>query len=630
MSSKLFYSLFLTILFISVAERLNADFPKVQSPIAYEFERKYEDYTRYTLYLPMRDSVLIAVDAYLPDDLEEGEMIPAILHQTRYWRAFDFRFPMSLFLKNPIGPLKDFVEACVQNGYAFVNVDARGSGASFGSRAHPWTAQEIEDGYDIVEWIIRQPWSNGKVASGGASYSGTTSEFLMTTMHPAIKAIVNMYALFDVYEDNAFPGGVHHYWFTKNWGEANEALDNNRLPFGGFSTRLSIRGVSPVNTRGGRRMLRQAIREHQNNGNVHDGALEITFRDDVAKNSGGVGVNEFSPHFCVYRFNEAQIPVYNYTGWMDGAYHNANIKRYLNLDYPGNKLIIGPWEHGGVYNISPANPKSAEFDHIGELMKFLDYHVKGIETGIENEPAVFYYTMVEEKWKASDVWPPANANFINFYLHENNSLILSGVPREAKPDTLKYDTTFGTGVETRWRSLMGRIKSPEMYHYWNDTAVHLLSYQSQAFTSPVEITGHPVINLNLSALDSDDGTIFVYLEDIDPDGNATYITEGQRRLIHSKLLDEPWPVKKAVPVYNSYLRADASPMEAGEIREVTFDLLPTSYLIREGHSIRISITGGDKDHFAAINEPGDRFLIYTNRKHPSRIELPLIFHEMND
>ena len=72
-------------------------------------------------------------------------------------------------------------------GYAVVKADVRGSGASFGPWPFPWSPDEITDGAELVDWIVRQPWSNGKVGAFGTSYLGATSEFLLVNRHPAVK-----------------------------------------------------------------------------------------------------------------------------------------------------------------------------------------------------------------------------------------------------------------------------------------------------------------------------------------------------------------------------------------------------------------------------------------------------------
>src|SRR5262249_45132239 len=112
-------------------------------------------------------------------------------------------------------------------GYTWIDVDVRGTGASTGSWPCPWSRDEVDDGAEVVNWIVHQPWSNGRVGSLGISYDGTAAEMLGTARHPAVRAIAPMFSLYDVYTDVAFPGGIHLSWFTERWSRFNAALDRN-------------------------------------------------------------------------------------------------------------------------------------------------------------------------------------------------------------------------------------------------------------------------------------------------------------------------------------------------------------------------------------------------------------------
>jgi len=113
----------------------------------------------------------------------------------------------------------------VTRGYAYVIVDVRGSGASFGTRRAELGPREVRDGSEVVDWIVRQPWSDGRVGATGVSYVGTTAELLLVNQHPAVKAIVPQFSLFDAYPDIVFPGGVQHTWFLKIWAQVVSAMD---------------------------------------------------------------------------------------------------------------------------------------------------------------------------------------------------------------------------------------------------------------------------------------------------------------------------------------------------------------------------------------------------------------------
>lgn len=593
-------------------------------PYDYTTQKKYKGIEYRSLYLTMRDSVRLAIDVYLPKSRKKDEKLPALMHQTRYWRKPQLKFPVSMFSRGLLGRTGKMIRNIVACGYAIVNVDVRGSGASFGSHPHPWTVDEVKDGAEIIDWIIKQDWADGNVGSLGASYSGTTAEFLATNQHPNLKAVALLYSLYDVFEDNAFPGGIHHTWFTESWGRANDAMDKNELPENARKYRALVGGVSLVQTKNRRELLRQAIAEHANNRNVHDGALTVDFRDDVPQDGFIKNMDVFSPHLFTQKINETKVAVYSYSGWMDGGYQNAAIKRYLNLTVPNNKLLLGPWEHGGSFNISPYAPTRAGFDHTAELLKFFDYHLKGIQNGLYDEPRIHYFTLGAERWQASNVWPPANSTLLPFYLHGDKSFNRQNPTDAEKICTHHEDNTCRSGRQSRWRALNGKIVTAQMYYDWNENAKKFLSYTGEPLAKDLEMTGHPLADLYISLSDNaTDGSVFVYIEDIDEKGIAHHVTEGELRVSHRKLTEQPI-YKEASEAARSHCRTDYCPVKPQEIAHLRFDLLPVSYLFQKGHRIRISIAGADIDHFEIINPQGYDINIHHSPQFPSSVSLPIV------
>ena len=114
------------------------------------------DYEYTSRYLTMRDGVRIAVDLYLPKKLPAGSHLPTIVLQTRYFRSHRIAWPFSAFWPGLYEPR---IARYVQHGYAFVVVDVRGTGASFGTREQEWTPDEIRDGAEVVGWIVAPVWS---------------------------------------------------------------------------------------------------------------------------------------------------------------------------------------------------------------------------------------------------------------------------------------------------------------------------------------------------------------------------------------------------------------------------------------------------------------------------------------
>lgn len=592
------------------------------SPYPYLDRAQYDGIEYHTYYITMRDSVKIAIDLYLPKGLEEGKEIPAIMHQTRYWRRPQLRWPTSMFTKGLIGRQGQIIKDIVAQGYAVVNVDSRGSGASYGERAYPWTMDEVKDGAEIVDWILAQEWSSGKVGSIGASYSGTTAEFLTVNQHPAVKAVILLYSLFDVYADIAFPGGIYHEFFVDNWGRFNSKLDRSKLPRGGLIAKLLVKGVARVKTDNKRKDFKAALRDHEANLQVSETSQGVVYRDDAPSSGVVTSSDVFSPHSYVKEINASGAAVYSYSGWMDGNYQHSCVKRHLSLDNPLNKLTIGPWEHGGKYNCSTYAPAEAAFNHTAEFLKFFDYHLKGLENGLYEEPKIHYFTVGEESWKSTEQWPPKTSKTLNFYFNENNSLSESR-PKEANAfDVYKVDTTALTGDDSRWKSVIGMLKTPEVYTERAEQHEKILVYTSEPIATDLTISGHPIAHLNISSSEPD-GNFHVYLEEISPEGKIRYISEGLIRGIHRKVSgSEKCPGKDIVPCH-SFLREDGSPLKVNSPEEIVLDLLPISYKVPKGHRIIISLAGADKSHFKLMHKAEPEWKVHRSEKLNSYVELPI-------
>ena len=136
-------------------------------------------------------------------------------------------------------------------------------------------------------------------------------------------------------------------------------------------------------------------------------------------------------------------------------------------------------------------------------------------------------------------------------------------------------------------------------------------------------TGHPIITLYVASSEKD-GAFYVYLEDVAADGQCRYVTEGVMRALHRRTSETPRNLKSVGP-YRSLGRSDAELLTPGEATELCFDLIPTSWLFRKGHSIRIAVSAADRDHFSRI--PGGRppeLTFYREVARASAIELPVI------
>jgi uncharacterized protein len=560
-----------------------------------------------SLYVPMRDGALIAVDVTLPADIPQGRRLPAVVETTRYWRAIAGRGPNA------------FVQYLVSRGYAVVRADERGTGASTGTWRHPFPPEAVADARELVDWTTAQPWSNGAVGGAGVSYEGATVFMLAATGHPAVKAVVSQFATMDVYSEIAYPGGDRLEWFVHNWSELARRLDAGDRP-GDPQAR-----IEPVDADAGGQML-AAILARRANPDIERTFRDVVFRDDPSP-TVGASLDDLSPYRWLEAVERSGAAVYDWGSWMDAGTANAVLARFLTLRNP-QRAVIGPWSHGGGDHASPYLPEDAPTEpsvaeQRREAVDFLDLYLKDGEGSDPVNRVLFYYTMGEEKWKSTTVWPPVGVARRKLFLTTGSRLAANGPGPDGR-DSRTVDFTATTGTQTRWHTEI--TGDDVVYPDRAEPDRRLLVYTSDPLPRPLEVTGHPVVDLQLSVT-SGDVAVFAYLEDVDPDGRVIYVTEGQLRLLHGETTGPRPRYFDFDPVlpFHSYLRRDAEPLAPGVVRRVRFALQPTSVLVRADHRIRLALAGHDAGLFARTPATGDVTLfVHRGASSPSFVDLPVV------
>jgi hypothetical protein len=581
---------------------------------------QYKGFTYHSYYVQMRDSILLAVDVYLPKGLEPGKKIPAILYLDRYVRSLQAKWPFSMFVDPVLASVGEHeVGYFTSYGYAIVVVDVRGTGASQGQRRMEFSPEEVLDGRDIVDWIIAQAWSDKNIGTTGISYLGTTAEMLLANQHPAVKACIPRSAIFDLYNNVAFPGGVRQGPFVEIWGQTTKALDDNNFAIFGKRAKL-VRGAHPVKSDKHRAIYKQVIAQHKQNFNVSSGAANIEFRDDLQP-VVNASLNDFSVHTRMSQVEGSHTPIYRIDGWYDGALAKGCLDASLNTSNT-RKVLIGPWDHGPRNNVSPyASSKKIDFDVHAEMLRFFDRYLKGIKNGIDDEQLYTYFSVGEEAWKNSNVWPPKDEYPQKFYFSADNNTVM--VPSKIKSGTVNYtiDYTSTSGLTSGWNSLVPTyMHGPTNYPDRRKEDEKLLSFTTDKLPGRIDIAGSPVISMNFSA-DANDATVFCYLEDVGPDSSVTYVTEGMFRPLQRKPDSETY--KTPYPNH-SFKKADSVAYKSGETVQLIFDLLPIAYQFKKDHRIRVSIAGTDAGHFNLPQDKPAHFQISSSAASPSLIELPVV------
>ncbi len=156
-------------------------------------------------YVSVRDGTRLAVDVHLPGTAPEPGRYPTVVLFTPYYRRFALRSGHEAGVEACLN-IAQFRDAFVPRGYAVVAVDVRGCGASFGCRDGFRSPRERNDSFDVVTWIVAQPWCDGQVGSTGISYVGAAADFLASTGHPAVKAVVPTFSVWDTWSNHLYPG----------------------------------------------------------------------------------------------------------------------------------------------------------------------------------------------------------------------------------------------------------------------------------------------------------------------------------------------------------------------------------------------------------------------------------------
>jgi len=585
------------------------------------------------LYVEMRDGVKIAIDLWLPSDLKEGQKIPVVINSTRYGRASEvgpftrglYAFGLNnLDKKIPKQHIKQFNE----HGYAFILVDVRGTGASFGVHENEWSRDEVKDYGEIIDWASKQNWSNGKVSTLGVSYAGNTAELAAVSNHPALKIIAPLYNDFDPQYGLVQPGGVTNKYIDM-WSEQVSMMDQNDIcgltgteGFDCFITKLLIPGMKPVDNDNNRTLLKAAVVEHRDNAIIGDNMSSVVFRDDTVGTTDYI-MKDISPFGMANQIQSSNAPMLIWSGWLDAATVDGTLSRFLTFNNK-QQIIIGPYSHGGKYDTDPffdanrsVSPNSDE--QILSMINVFDNFLK------EDNPETFqssikYYTLGENKWRETSVWPPEYIDTVIYYFNKDDFLSKDKPQNDTGFDSYKVDFSASTGSMNRWFTNSGG--GDVVYSDRKEEDKKLLSYTTAPLDSDTEITGTIIVKLQVSSSHTD-GAFFAYLEDVAPNGDVTYVTEGMLRAMHRKISEDPEPYVMLGPNH-SFKRKDTLPLVPGEITEISFKLFATSVQIKKGHSIRISLAGADKSIFNRFPEEGSPvWKVYRNSNHISSVVFPV-------
>ncbi len=513
----------------------------------------------------MRDKIKLATDVCLPSDY--NGKLPALLVRTPYD-------------KNGMTDICKYLSQTYT--IAVIIQDTRGRYASEGRFCFFRCdgAGDLQDGVDTINWIRNQTWSNGKIATYGASALGI-AQYMLASSGIDLSTMIVEVATPDLYSGITFQNGCFRKSDIEDW-------------------------LNAINEK----WVLNEIKSHF----LYDSYWDVV---DVTDN-----------------FSKFNMPAIHRGGWYD-IFLQGTIDAFVGIQHNGGpnakgkqKLIIGPWAHSGVPLedtkigdlIFPENAKDIPQEWISLVLIWLNHY---LETELDPDyinsiPNVIYYTMGDVKdrsapgneWRTAEDWPIMAAN-IRFYLQPDKNLSDKCPLQSNSYSEYIYDPSNPTPtIGGNLLSLPAGPRDQTPIENRNDVVV----FTTDVLKEPMEITGRVKAHLFVS-IDQKDTDIMVRLTDVYPDGKSILIMDGAQRIASR----------------NSRERLDF--VSSGEIVEVIVDLWSTSIILNKGHRLRMIISSSNYPRFEKNPNDGSSYgeigkdipvkvKIYHSPEYTSYIELP--------
>ncbi len=574
-----------------------------------------------SLYVPVSDGVRLAVDVWLPvERIARGERVGTALRATRYHRA-----------EQPAGPGAGADSNCAAGGlwtaagFALVLADARGTGASFGSRTMELGPREVADYAELVDWVAAQLWSNGRVGVYGTSYEGQAAELVAGLGNPHVVAVAALFSPLDPYRELFYPGGCATGGRFARWmcesqvkdgvaGAVERLSELTGLPAAELSLPAPVKSVDGPD---GPALLEAAIAEHQANVDMQKLLGQAPFSDDHLP---GLDWQATTPAAARQAIEAAGVPMLVRAGWLDGAFAAGALRRFATFANQ-QQVEIGPWGHGGGTYADTLRPDGKLAGDLlvteGQDRRLVDFFTRYVERAEtpDGEHSLIFGTLGTDQWQVVGSWPPEGAAVRTWYLVFPDRLAAGPGPATVLRHVV--DPTASTGPTNRWLAVdLGRGAA---YANRRRADEALVTFTSEPLPADLHAAGFPVVSLRLATSGSD-GAIYAYLEDVAPDGEVTYVTEGCLRFVHRATTGAAEPTRLGVP--RSFARADGRAVEPGQDLDLALELLPMAALFRAGHRIRLALGGHDAACFDRYGPANETFAVHLGEH--SVLDLPIL------
>lgn len=488
------------------------------------------------------------------------------------------------------------------HGYAVVVVDDRGTGAS-GGAWDSWGERTQADYPELLDWIVDQPWSDGRIGVTGASYMGITSLWAAATQHPAVKAVFATVPMGDAYRDIVFAGGEVNSAFIPLWM--------------GLVTGLSlVPGSDP-----------SVIVEHLLN--VTSFQLPTMADSTVGGSTSYDGPfwRQRSPIEVAHRID---VPTF-IVGGLDDLFQRGEPMLYEALAAGGTdaRLLIGPWNHLTTGQGLPRDGVPS----LGALtLQWFDAHVRGIDTGAGCIAPVTQYVLGAERYETAATWPIPGLRAERWHLRGDGTLTPAAPEGEEPGRSYLQAPVTGPCTRSANQWLIGALgQTPCATDNQLDEALSL-TYTTDPFPEDVRIDGPMQADLWLETPLGGEALTSVAISSVAPDGTSRGVTNGLLRATHravdptrARLLDG-----QSIQPWHPFTEAALQDVPAGEPVLVPVEVFPTSVVIPAGHRLRVTVAAYDVPHAlpplpAALQSlAAGPVTVLNDAAHPSSVVLPVV------
>jgi uncharacterized protein len=592
--------------------------------------------------MPMRDGVRLATDIYRPKDA--AGPVPIVFSKTPYnFNYWDVRNRVPADMSTPL--------AIVKRGYAYVVQNERGHFFSEGN--YDILGAPITDGYDAIEWLSKQPWSNGKVGTTGCSSTAEWQPAVASLGHPAFAAMnvqgfgAGVGRVGPYYEQgNWYRGGaVQMLFITWIYGQQNQVRpqfphDASREELVAASRLFDLAPqMPPVDWSKALEHLpvQDIMKEAQGPRGIYADAMPVP--------TGGAMIRRTPNDPAWYKGGlwhdnmPLNLPGLWFMSWYDVSV-GPNLEMFNHVRKTAKPevanqqwAVIAPVAHCSYTRatentiVGARSMGDARLDYNDIINGFFDKFLKGdANTRIDRLPKVTYFTMGLNKWQSSETWPPQGARPVTFYLSSGgkaNSLSGDGVlsaapPPSDTPDVFVYDprnpvTSYGGNVCCTGNAITAGSFDQRRMEARDD----ILVYTSEPFKEGTEVSGPITPTLYVSS-DAKDTDFTVKVLDVYPDGRAFNLDESIQRMRYRDGYDRPlaW-------------------MEAGKVYKVTLQPLTTSNHFPAGHRLRIEVSSSNFPRFDRnLNTGGNNYdeskgvvahnSVHHSKQYPSQITVTVV------